>query len=370
MPKIKNSLRSDLKLTYPPALSVDDLLEKLRKNNHSKSPGKIGKIPNCFLIYRILWVEYLKKECTKLNLPEISEYVSNKWKNEKPEVREFYKRLSTQAKQRYREINKSRIFIYHNKCDNTENEVVTTSTTDNSKSEIAAEIPPVSTPFEVTSFNSSTQQNQQIQQTQQQQQLNLPQFNPPNFTYDLYSSFDTSSPITNNLNFYQNCSLKETIIDTFNSLIDTINNYKTFNLTNPEDLGSIEKFRVNLKSIINANFYVIREKLKELEIVTSGSFIGVKDNPHYDLDLTRGIQGIQAIPQEYIFDNPENYFDNLFTPLNSPAIGNPNYFADNTTFSQFNNNYYLLERYKELEEKNRRTQELLKAMGGLIFGNR
>ncbi|CAG8463418.1 23254_t:CDS:2 [Rhizophagus irregularis] len=267
MPKVKNSLKSDLKLKYPPDLSVDGLLEKLRKNN----PSKPGKIPNCFLIYRILWVEYLKTECTKLNLAEVSGFVSNKWKNEKPEVREFYKRLSTQAKQRYREINKSRIFIYHNKCDNTETEV------------------------------------------------------------------------------------------------DMINNYKTFNLTNPED---IEKFRVNLRSIINANFYAIREKLKELEIVTSSSFIGVRDNPHYDFDLTRGIQGIQPIPQEYNFNNPENYFDDIFMPLNSPANGYPNCLADNTTFSQFNNNYYLLERYKELEEKNRRTQELIKAMGVLIFGNR
>ncbi|RGB41894.1 hypothetical protein C1646_738891 [Rhizophagus diaphanus] len=357
MPKFKNSLKNDLKLKYPPELSVDGLLEKLRKNN----PSKPGKIPNCFLIYRILWVEYLKTECTKLNLPEISGFVSNKWKNEKPEVREFYKRLSTQAKQRYREINKSRIFIYHNKCDNTETEVVTT-TTNNSKSEIATENSPVSTPFEITSFDSLTQQNQQIQQTQQQQQLNLSQFSP----YDLYSSFDTS-PILNNLNFHQNCSLKETIIDSFNSLTDTINNFKTFNLTNSED---IEKFRVNLRSIINTNFYAIREKLKELEIVTSSSFIGVRDNPHYDLDLTRGTQGIQAIPQEYNFNNPENYFDDIFMPLNSPANGYPNYLADNTTFSQFNNNYYLLERYKELEEKNRRTQELIKAMGGLIFGNR
>ncbi|CAB5121668.1 unnamed protein product [Rhizophagus irregularis] len=369
MPKVKNSLKSDLKLKYPPDLSVDGLLEKLRKNN----PSKPGKIPNCFLIYRILWVEYLKTECTKLNLAEVSGFVSNKWKNEKPEVREFYKRLSTQAKQRYREINKSRIFIYHNKCDNTETEVGTTSsTTNNSKSEIATENSPVSTPFEITSFNSLTQQNQQnqqiqqtqqTQQTQQQQQLNLPQFSSP---YDLYSSFDTS-PIPNNLNFHQNCSLKETIIDSFNSLIDMINNYKTFNLTNPED---IEKFRVNLRSIINANFYAIREKLKELEIVTSSSFIGVRDNPHYDFDLTRGIQGIQPIPQEYNFNNPENYFDDIFMPLNSPANGYPNCLADNTTFSQFNNNYYLLERYKELEEKNRRTQELIKAMGVLIFGNR
>ncbi|POG74420.1 hypothetical protein GLOIN_2v1576905, partial [Rhizophagus irregularis DAOM 181602=DAOM 197198] len=93
MPKVKNSLKSDLKLKYPPDLSVDGLLEKLRKNN----PSKPGKIPNCFLIYRILWVEYLKTECTKLNLAEVSGFVSNKWKNEKPEVREFYKRLSTQA---------------------------------------------------------------------------------------------------------------------------------------------------------------------------------------------------------------------------------------------------------------------------------
>jgi hypothetical protein len=370
MPKVKNSIKNGLKLAYPPKLSVDDLLEKLRKNNLSKP----GKIPNCFLIYRILWVDRLKKERTKLNLAEISEFVSTQWKNEKQEVREFYKRLSAAAKRRYNEINKSRVFIYHNKCNATENEIVPTSTTNISSLETATENLHISIPFEVSSFNSPTQQIQQIQQTQQQQPPQ-PQFNP-NFTYDPYSSFSTS-PIMNDLNFHQNCSLKDTINDTLNSLSDTINNFKTFNLNNPEELGKFEKFHVKLKSIINerkifAHFHAIREKFKELENITSSPFIGIKDNPHYGFDLTRGI-GIHEIPQEYIFSNePESYIDDLLTPLSSSpsAIGYPNYLVDNTTFSQLNNNYYLLERTKELEEKFRCTQELLKAMGGLIFGNR
>ncbi|GBB99297.1 hypothetical protein RclHR1_03480001 [Rhizophagus clarus] len=152
-----------------------------------------------------------------------------------------------------------------------------------------------------------------------------------------------------------------------------INNFnlRTFNLINPQEL---EKFLANLTSIINeckilAHFCAIREKLKELEIVTSGPFNGAKDNSDNGIDLIRGFQGIQAIPQDYLFNNvPENYVDGLFTSLGSPSsIVYPNYLADNTAFSQFNN-YYLLERNKDLEERICRIQELHKAIGGLIFG--
>ncbi|GBC06645.1 hypothetical protein RclHR1_00070012 [Rhizophagus clarus] len=311
-----------------------------------------------------MWVEYLRKEHTKLNLSEISAFASTKWKHESSKVKEFYKRLSAEATSKLKAINKSRVFIYHNQCNNTQNENVLTlqsSTTNNSEPETAAEISPAQIPFQVASFDSPALQNQQIQQIQQiqqQQQLNQPQFNP-NFTYDLYSSFDTShvSPI----------------FDTFNSLTEMINNFnlRTFNLTNPQEL---EKFLANLKSIINeckllAHFCAIREKLKELEIVTSGPFNGAKDNSHYGIDLTRGFQGIQEIPQDYPFNYvPENYVDGLITSLGSPSsIVYPNYLADNTTFSQFNN-YYLLERNKDLELRFCRIQELLKAMSGLIFG--
>src|SRR6266498_3036201 len=98
MPKVKTIIKSNLSLPFPPKMTADDLLERTRRGDNSKSSGKI---PNCFLIYRILWVEYLKKMSTKLDLPLISGFVSDKWKNETQEVRDHYKKLSDEAKKKF-----------------------------------------------------------------------------------------------------------------------------------------------------------------------------------------------------------------------------------------------------------------------------
>src|SRR5207248_2784616 len=96
MPKIKNSQRYYyLTLPFPPDLSVDDLLEKSQR--FFNELGKPVKIPNCFLCYRTSWIEHLKKLGMKLGLSEISSFVSSKWKSERQEVKDFYKKLSTDA---------------------------------------------------------------------------------------------------------------------------------------------------------------------------------------------------------------------------------------------------------------------------------
>src|SRR5438045_9206063 len=111
MPKVKRQqIIFHGSLPYPPELKVEDLLEKY--NNSSKP----GKIPNCFLVYRTSWSEYLKKMRIKSDLAEISNLASRKWKEESKEVKDYYRRLSDAAKERYNAINKSRKFILHNQC--------------------------------------------------------------------------------------------------------------------------------------------------------------------------------------------------------------------------------------------------------------
>src|SRR2546430_579632 len=108
MPKVKSSQRyHHLALPFPPDLSVDDLLEKSRCNSRP------GKIPNCFLCYRISWVEHLKKMGMKLDLSEISSFVSRMWQSERQEVKDYYKQLSVDAKRKHRANNESRVSIFH-----------------------------------------------------------------------------------------------------------------------------------------------------------------------------------------------------------------------------------------------------------------
>ncbi|GBB99298.1 hypothetical protein RclHR1_03480002 [Rhizophagus clarus] len=70
-------------------MSVDELLKRMRKIDSSK----LRKAPNCFIIYRTMWIECLKKEHTKLNLSEISTFIGTKWEHEPSKVKEFYKQL-------------------------------------------------------------------------------------------------------------------------------------------------------------------------------------------------------------------------------------------------------------------------------------
>ncbi|RIA82630.1 hypothetical protein C1645_497817 [Glomus cerebriforme] len=400
MPKVKNNLKvkNNFKFNkkppaFPPSINANDLLEKSRRTNGSKP----GKIPNCFIIYRNVWVEHLKKTHTKLDLTEVSNFVSAQWEGEAKHVKDFYKKLSADAKKQFNANNKSRVFIYHNKCASnnteTENQINSpllpndtsenTSPTDNSH---------------VTNYISIPYESPLSPFTLQEPQQQL-----TNFTSDWYSSFSSTPPITNNLNFHQNYSLKDIMFDTFNSVINmiTLENYRLYNLANvipPEELSRVESYLDHLKSNINEkfsnskctmfnHFCAIDEKMKELEFANSSLFIGIKNDNfsnnfqnNYEFDPTQGI------PQDLDFNNvnegytPHQPIENLLSPLNSHSLIYPNYFADTASFSgsQFNNNQLLsfpVDRDKELEERKIKESEikskqLIKVIGGLIFGNR
>ncbi|CAI2172844.1 2879_t:CDS:2 [Funneliformis geosporum] len=110
MPKSQNYLHRMI-IPFPPSISVDSLLERSRNNS-----SKPGKVPNCFLIYRLVWTEQLKLFGMKLDLSEISNFVGLRWKNESKEVKDFYRKLSSEAKKKFLANSKAR-FIYHDKCD-------------------------------------------------------------------------------------------------------------------------------------------------------------------------------------------------------------------------------------------------------------
>src|SRR6266540_6409328 len=288
-------------LPFPPELNADDLLEKSRNN-----VSKPGKIPNSFLIYRLSWVEYLKKIGLKLDLPEISTLVGHKWQGETEEVKEFYRQLSTDAKEKLRTMSKAR-FIFHDKCDFANNEQTQTQeevASTNSQQTSANNSPGANHFF----FTDNSKVNFLSYAEDHQQGIDTMDFCldiPNEFSFDAipssFSSISTISsipPMTNNLNLHQNCNLKDILNNIFNLFLNSTfpENYCKFhNLTNlteiSEELERIKMVHDHFKSIVTENdssknsskctmfnhFIAIKEKMSLLEYTTSDSFIGIKN---------------------------------------------------------------------------------------------
>ncbi|CAG8596476.1 14955_t:CDS:1 [Funneliformis mosseae] len=81
---------------FPPTLTKDVILERLRKAN--KPTAKI----NAFIVYRMeLQEEYLRNN-KKLRMPIMSSIASISWKGESPQTKAFYKQLADDAKSLYK----------------------------------------------------------------------------------------------------------------------------------------------------------------------------------------------------------------------------------------------------------------------------
>ncbi|CAG8504848.1 13855_t:CDS:2 [Funneliformis mosseae] len=337
MPKVQNILHR-MTLPFPPNISVDELLEKSRNNN-----SQPGKVPNCFLIYRLVWVEQIKRVGIKLDLSEISSFVGHKWKCERKEVTDYYRKLSSDAKTKFRTNSKPR-FIFHNKCE----------------------------------LNNA----EQPQDDASTDSLQTPEGASPGASYfhfpmDINHSFSDQDPtmdyfagLTNGMSFeadpsmHQGCSLKESINEMLR-LIFAITPETYSKLHNREGVITSEELE-RIKFVLEYNRSMISEQSKssskctllnhmsaikarmnQLEYATSDAFIDIKNNFNdsqmsFGFDPTREMY--ESTPQDLAF-NAEGNVDRftqsevlhqqaLFTPTPSEHFD----FTD----SQFNHNYPLL----------------------------
>ncbi|CAG8542380.1 16318_t:CDS:1 [Funneliformis mosseae] len=89
-------LENVIRPKFPPTLTTDILLEKLRK---SKKP--YSKI-NAYFVYRMEFQEEYHRNNIKIPTTKISSITSISWKEESVETKAFYKKLADDAKSLYK----------------------------------------------------------------------------------------------------------------------------------------------------------------------------------------------------------------------------------------------------------------------------
>ncbi|CAG8666782.1 9437_t:CDS:2 [Funneliformis mosseae] len=80
-----------LKPTFPPTLTIDEIMPKYVKN-------KSIKLPNAFIIYRMALMKEYRKENIKKSIVQLAKIARNSWSNEPLEVKHFYNRLAEDVK--------------------------------------------------------------------------------------------------------------------------------------------------------------------------------------------------------------------------------------------------------------------------------
>ncbi|RIA80528.1 hypothetical protein C1645_838552 [Glomus cerebriforme] len=88
-----NSLIIDLKPSFPPNLTINDLIKNKNSNNKPKT------IPNAFIAYRMaLMNEYRIKDHKLPPVADVSKMAKNAWNAEPGHVKDFYRSLIKDAK--------------------------------------------------------------------------------------------------------------------------------------------------------------------------------------------------------------------------------------------------------------------------------
>ncbi|CAG8719991.1 6025_t:CDS:1, partial [Funneliformis mosseae] len=103
--KKNNRLPTDIKPTFPPTLTANDLIKNAIKSN---KPNKSRAItfPNAFIAYRMaLTNEYHNKNITLPSVVDLSKIAKNYWEKESKDVKEFYNKLAEDAKSLYNQNN-------------------------------------------------------------------------------------------------------------------------------------------------------------------------------------------------------------------------------------------------------------------------
>lgn len=94
--KMLNNHQPPINIPFPPTITINELLTP--RKNCIKS-----KAPNSFMIYRQNYVRELQNQNLSYAMTDISGIISDHWKNEKPDVVEFYKNLAQEANKRHKE---------------------------------------------------------------------------------------------------------------------------------------------------------------------------------------------------------------------------------------------------------------------------
>src|ERR1044072_6350434 len=82
---------------FPPDIKVEEFVPRFDKRKPiTENRG------NAFIVYRKHLVKYLQTSRIKLDQKEISPLAGYFWRNETPEVKDHYKKISDQIKRRYR----------------------------------------------------------------------------------------------------------------------------------------------------------------------------------------------------------------------------------------------------------------------------
>ncbi|CAG8449612.1 18259_t:CDS:2 [Rhizophagus irregularis] len=94
--KMLNNRQPQINIPFPPTITIAELLTP--KKNCIKS-----KAPNCFMIYRQNYVRELQNQKLSYAMTDISGFISDSWKNESPNVVEFYKNLAQEANKQHKQ---------------------------------------------------------------------------------------------------------------------------------------------------------------------------------------------------------------------------------------------------------------------------
>ncbi|CAI2163901.1 17128_t:CDS:1 [Funneliformis geosporum] len=102
-----------IKPRFPPTLTTQVLLEKLRENN---KPNSIT--PNAFIVYRMELIEENLRNNIKLHMCTASTFASKYWGKESIATKEFYQKLADDAKALYKPISYKFIMDKHTEIKN------------------------------------------------------------------------------------------------------------------------------------------------------------------------------------------------------------------------------------------------------------
>src|SRR6266542_972622 len=88
------------KPTFPPTLTINDLIKKDNTNN------KLKAIPNAFIAYRMALIKEYRINNRKLPpMGEVSKIAKSYWNTEPKNVKDFYESLIKEAKSIYKQNN-------------------------------------------------------------------------------------------------------------------------------------------------------------------------------------------------------------------------------------------------------------------------
>src|SRR3954453_10707757 len=99
---MKNSeVIQKFELPFPPEITVEEVLSQSYRTNLRTNLRSL-RTPNCFIIYRLAYIKQLKRFVNTKNISttKISSHVCKSWVTETAEVKEEYRKLSKEVRNR------------------------------------------------------------------------------------------------------------------------------------------------------------------------------------------------------------------------------------------------------------------------------